>query len=411
MLQSTTRSIETRSSWVVATVALAVMAVSFGAPWLTVVALKDIAAEVGGARSIPALAGSLAWFGSGLGGILMGRIAERVGVRWTVMFGAAMIAAGLVLSTWGPTWQLYVGHGLFIGLIGLGGINAPLYVYVSRWFDRRRGSALALISSGSYLAGTVWPPIFERAIAYVGWRQSMLWYGALEIAVIIPLAAVVLRHPPELPQLDQPTSISVSSRYVIGWPPNLVFALMASAIFMCCVPMAMPQGHLIAFCSDFGISPAHGAAMLSVLLGTAFVSRQIWGAISDRFGGLRTILVGSACQAVTMTAFLLTQDEIGLFAISAAFGLGFSGLIPAYVLAARELFPVGEAYWRIPTLLLCSGSGMATGAWLAGLLYDHFGFYGPSFAAGIGFNLLNLIVIGALVLRQRHANAARAVTA
>jgi MFS family permease len=387
------------------------MAVSFGAPWLTVVALKDIAAEVGGARSIPALAGSLAWFGSGLGGILMGRIAERVGVRWTVMFGAAMIAAGLVLSTWGPTWQLYVGHGLFIGLIGLGGINAPLYVYVSRWFDRRRGSALALISSGSYLAGTVWPPIFERAIAYVGWRQSMLWYGALEIAVIIPLAAVVLRHPPELPQLDQPTSISVSSRYVIGWPPNLVFALMASAIFMCCVPMAMPQGHLIAFCSDFGISPAHGAAMLSVLLGTAFVSRQIWGAISDRFGGLRTILVGSACQAVTMTAFLLTQDEIGLFAISAAFGLGFSGLIPAYVLAARELFPVGEAYWRIPTLLLCSGSGMATGAWLAGLLYDHFGFYGPSFAAGIGFNLLNLIVIGALVLRQRHANAARAVTA
>jgi MFS family permease len=411
MLQSSTHSIETRSSWVVATVALGVMAISFGAPWLTVVALKDIAAEVGGARSIPALAGSLAWFGSGLGGILMGRIAERVGVRWTVMFGAAMIAAGLVLSTWGPTWQLYVGHGLFIGLIGLGGINAPLYVYVSRWFDRRRGSALALISSGSYLAGTVWPPIFERAIAYVGWRQSMLWYGALEIAVIIPLAAVVLRHPPELPQLDQPTSISVSSRYVIGWPPNLVFALMASAIFMCCVPMAMPQGHLIAFCSDFGISPAHGAAMLSVLLGTAFVSRQIWGAISDRFGGLRTILVGSACQAVTMTAFLLTQDEIGLFAISAAFGLGFSGLIPAYVLAARELFPVGEAYWRIPTLLLCSGSGMATGAWLAGLLYDHFGFYGPSFAAGIGFNLLNLIVIGALVLRQRHANAARAVTA
>jgi MFS family permease len=409
MLQSTTRSIETRSSWVVATVALGVMAISFGAPWLTVVALKDIATEVGGARSIPALAGSLAWFGSGLGGILMGRIAERFGVRWTVMFGAAMIAAGLVVSTWGPTWQLYVGHGLFIGLIGLGGINAPLYVYVSRWFDRRRGSALALISSGSYLAGAVWPPIFERAIAYVGWRQSMLWYGALEIAVIIPLAAVVLRHPPELPQLDQPTSISVSSRYVIGWPPNLVFALMASAIFMCCVPMAMPQGHLIAFCSDFGISPAHGAAMLSVLLGTAFVSRQIWGAISDRFGGLRTILVGSACQAVAMTAFLLTQDEIGLFAISAAFGLGFSGLIPAYVLAARELFPVGEAYWRIPTLLLCSGSGMATGAWLAGLLYDHFGFYGPSFAAGIGFNILNLIVIGALVLRQRHANAAPAV--
>jgi MFS family permease len=410
MLQSS-HSIETRSSWIVATVALAVMAIAFGAPWLTVVALKDIAAEVGGARSIPALAGSLAWLGSGLGGILMGRIAERFGVRWTVMFGAAMIAAGLALSTLGLGWQLYVGHGLFIGLIGLGGINAPLYVYVSRWFDRRRGSALALISSGSYLAGTVWPPIFERAIAYVGWRQSMLWYGALEIVVIVPLAALVLRHPPELPPLDAPAVHSIATRSVIGWPPNLVFALMAAAIFMCCVPMAMPQGHLIAFCSDFGISPAHGAAMLSVLLGTAFLSRQIWGLISDRFGGLRTILVGSICQALTMTAFLLTQDEIGLFAISAAFGLGFSGLIPAYVLAARELFPVGEAYWRIPTLLLCSGSGMAAGGWLAGLLYDHFGFYGPSFAAGIGFNVLNVMVIGTLVLRQRRASAKHAVAA
>jgi MFS family permease len=165
--------------------------------------------------------------------------------------------------------------------------------------------------------------------------------------------------------------------------------------------MSMPQGHLIAFCSDVGISPAHGAAMLSVLLGAAFVSRQIWGVISDRIGGLRTVLLGSACQAVTVTGFLLTQDEIGLFVISAAFGLGFSGLIPAYVLAVRELFPVGEAYWRIPTLLLCSGSGMATGAWLAGILYDHFGFYDPSFAAGIAFNILNLIVIGTLVLRQR----------
>jgi MFS family permease len=377
------------------------MAIAFGAPWLTVVALKDIAAEVGGARSIPALAGSLAWFGSGLGGIIMGRVAERFGVRWTVMFGAAMIACGLMLSSQGATWQLYLGHGLFIGLIGLGGINAPLYVYVSRWFDRRRGSALALISSGSYLAGTLWPPIFERAIAYVGWRQSMLWYAALEAALIIPMAAFVLRPPPDLPQLDVPASPSIASRRIMGWPPNVVFALIAAAIFMCCVTMSMPQGHLIAFCSDVGISAAHGAAMLSVLLGAAFVSRQIWGVISDRIGGLRTVLLGSACQAVTVTGFLLTQDEIGLFVISAAFGLGFSGLIPAYVLAVRELFPVGEAYWRIPTLLLCSGSGMATGAWLAGILYDHFGFYDFSFAAGIGFNVLNLIVVGTLVLRQR----------
>src|SRR5262249_20662622 len=102
------------------------------------------------------------------GGIVMGRIAERVGVRWTVMFGAAMVCVGLAISSLGRPWHLFAGHGLFIGLIGNGGINAPLYVYVTKWFDRHRGSALALISSGVYIAGAIWPPIFERIVAAVG---------------------------------------------------------------------------------------------------------------------------------------------------------------------------------------------------------------------------------------------------
>ena len=178
---------------------LVVMAIAFGAPWITVVALKDIAAEVNGERSVPAFASALMWIGSGVGGILMGRIAERIGVRWTVMFGAAMIAVGLALSTLGPSWPLYIGHGLFIGLIGIGGINAPSYVYVSRWFDRRRGSALALISSGAYLAGAIWPPIFARAIAYAGWRHTMLYYAAFELLIIAPAAAIFLEQPPAVP--------------------------------------------------------------------------------------------------------------------------------------------------------------------------------------------------------------------
>ena len=148
------------------------------------------------------------------------------------------------------------------------------------------------------------------------------------------------------------TSAARAQNSVLGWPPNLVFALQMCAIFTCCVPMSMPQAHLVAFCSDLGISPVHGAAMLSVLLGSAFLSRQVWGAMSDRIGGLYTMLVGSACQTVGLSAFLLTQDELGLFTVSALFGFGFSGLVPANVLASRELFPVGEAYWRIPTLLL-----------------------------------------------------------
>jgi MFS family permease len=406
MLQSSSlSSVETQRSWVVAAVALMVMATAFGAPWITVVALKDIAAEVGGERSIPAFAGALVWVGSGIGGILMGRIAERVGVRWTVIGGALMIAVGLALSTLGPSVPLFVGHGLFVGLLGLGGINAPFYVYVSRWFDRRRGSALALISSGSFLAGALWPSIFERAIAYTGWRHTMLYYAALELLIIVPAAIAVLEPPPETPHRIAVAGATRGTDTVLGWPPNLVFALQACAIFTCCVPMSMPQAHLVAFCSDLGISAVHGAAMLSVLLGAAFLSRQVWGALSDRLGGLRTMLAGSACQTVGLAAFLLTQNEFGLFTVSAAFGFGFSGLVPANIMASRELFPVGEAYWRIPTLLLCSGTGMAAGAWSGGVLYDYFGYYAPAFATGVGVSMINFMIISTLAFRRSQTLA------
>ena len=173
-------SIETRTSWVVAFTALGVMAIAYGAPFVAVVALKQIAGELGSARSVPAAAYSLAWLGSAVGGIAMGRAADRIGVRWTVAFGAVMIGIGLVFSTGHSTWRLWVGHGLFIGLLGNAGINAPLYIYVSRWFDRRRGAALALISSGQYVAGAIWPSVFERGITMFGWRGTMTIFAVVE---------------------------------------------------------------------------------------------------------------------------------------------------------------------------------------------------------------------------------------
>jgi MFS family permease len=391
---------ETRESWTIAIVALACLAMSFGAPWIAVVALKQIAAEMGNTRSVPALAGSLAWFGAAAGGILMGPLASRLGIRWTVIGGAIMICIGLFVSTLGQPWHLFVGHGFFIGFLGNAGLNAPLYVYVSRWFNQRRGSAIALLSSGVYVSGFISPAIFERTITAYGWHWTMIGYGILVVAVIAPLALIFLRAPPE-------AALSAShehgKRYyrLLGWNPNMVFSLLAVAAFLCCVTMSMPQGHLVALCSDHGISAAVGAAMLSTLLGAGFVSRQGWGWIADRIGGLRTALASSALQAAAMTGFLYTQDEVGLFTVSLAFGIGFSALIPAYVLTIREMFPLEEAHWRVPMLLFMSGSGMAVGGWLAGYLYDQFGFYGAAFATGVAFNLANLAVLAVLVLRQR----------
>ncbi|HEY3846471.1 MAG TPA: MFS transporter [Acetobacteraceae bacterium] len=395
-------SIEARASWVAACLTLAVLSISYGAPLLVVVGLKPIQLTLGSDRSVIALAGALTWVGTGLGGILMGWVADRIGIRATTSLGAVMTAAGLALSATGSVWALYVGHGLFMGLLGNGAMYAPLLIYVSRWFDRRRGTALALISSGQYIAGIFWPSVFERGIERFGWQSAMLGYAAVTLVLILPLTLFALAPAPRPAPSLILAARTARSRQVLGLPPNVAQALLCLAGFLCCIPMSLPSSHLVAFCSDLGISPGQGAAMLSVMLGCAFVSRQFWGWFGDRFGGLRAVLAGSACQAVAIGCFLLTQNEAGLFAVAAAYGLGFSGIIPSYVLAIRNLFPSSEAAWRVPALLFTAMCGMAFGSWLGGALYDHFGYYAPAFGTGVVFNLANLVVVGSLVLRQQQ---------
>lgn len=393
-------SIESRTSWLVAVTAVVILSVSFGAPIVVVVALRPIAAALGDAREIPALASSLTYLGAGLGGMLMGWLAGRIGTRPVAMAGGVMVCAGLMLASGGAAWQLLVGYGVLVGLLGNGALFPPMMTYVSLWFDRRRGTALALVSSGQYVAGALWPAVFERAVEAFGWQRTMMGFGLLVAAVTVPLAALVLRPPPvPLPGASLAAGPSAGEP-VLRLPPNLALALLAIASFLCCVPMAMPAAHLVAFCGDLGIAASRGALMLSVLLATAFFARQFWGWVADRIGGLNTLLCGSAAQVLGMAGFLLTQDEAGLFFVAAAYGLGFSGLVPAYVLTVRELFPVREAAWRVPSLLFLSLCGMAAGAWLAGFLYDRFGNYAVAWEAGIASNLANLALLGFLALRQ-----------
>jgi MFS family permease len=392
------RSIESRASWIAAGVALAILTVVYGSTLLIVVGLRAMELDLGVPRSVLALAGALTWIGTGLGGIAMGWLADRIGIRNCVLMGGVMVACGLASSSTGAIWALYVGQGVLIGFLGMGAIYPPLLIYVSRRFDRRRGTAIALISSGQYVAGVIWPAAFEHLIAGPGWRVTYLAFAAVVLLGTLPLAALFLRNSAGGAGSLRMTAASKSR--VLGLRPNVVQAILCAAGVCCCVPMAIPQAHLVAFCGDIGIGGATGALMLSVLLGCAFFSRQFWGAFADRYGGLKTVLAGSACQAVSIGAFLLTQNEAGLFLVAAAYGFGFSGIIPAYVVAIRDLFPSAEASWRVPLVLFTAMSGMAFGSWFAGRIYDHFGFYAPAFGSGVLFNLLNLALVGFLVMRQ-----------
>jgi MFS family permease len=395
-------SIETRYSWVIASATLAMLALAAGGPMTVVIGLVPIAETLGSGRSLPALATSLAYLGTGVGGVLCGLLAGRFGQRAVAMLGGFAILAGLAIASLAEPWSLLLGIGVGVGLFGNGALFPPMLAYVSLWFDRRRGTALALVSSGQYVAGFLWPSVFERSIAAFGWQLTMLVYGVLASAIIVTLAALLLRPPPVQP--DGPGGLRVvAGAKVLGMAPNMALALIAAASFLCCVPMAMPAAHLVAFCGDLGIASSRGAAMLSVLLLAAFLSRQFWGWVSDRLGGLPTVMLGGLAQTIGMLGFLMTQDEAGLFFAAAAYGLGFAGLVPAYVLAVRELFPAVEVTWRVPALLLCSLSGMGFGAWLAGVIYDGVGFYAAAWWVGIAFNVAQLALVGALLARMRSA--------
>jgi MFS family permease len=350
---------------------------------------------------VPALANSLAWLGSGAGALGFGWIAERVGIRPTAVFGGLMIGAGLALASHGGAWQLLVGHGLLIGLLGGGAINVPLIIYISRWFDRRRGSAIALIASGQYVAGALWPPLIALGITHLGWQTTMLMFGIATSLAILP-AALFLRAVPIAADGVSDGGPTRTPARVFGTSSRFAFSLLCLAGFLCCTPMAMPPAHLVAMCSDLGIAPAQGSLMLSVLLGAAFISRQFWGWLSDRMGGLYTIAAASTCQAAALAGFMFTQGEAGLFAVSAAFGLGFSGIIPAYVVVLRQIYPAHEASWRVPIWFFCNICGMALGGWLAGYIYDALGSYTPAFAVGLAFNIGNIALIGWMAWQQER---------
>jgi len=376
-------SVESRASWIAVSVTLAVLSVAYGSTLLIVVGLRVMERDLGLDRSVLALAGALTWVGTGLGGVLMGWLADRIGMRTTVTFGATMVSSGLALAATGHLWAIYLGHGVLIGFLGMGAIYPPLVTYVSRWFDRRRGTAIALIASGQYVAGIAWPTAFAWILAGHSWRVAYLGFAGFVLVWTVPLALLFLRPPPAPLIGPGAAASSVRGDHVLGLRPNLVQLMLCAAGFCCCIPMSIPQAHLVAFCGDLGIPAGTGAIMLSVLLGCAFLSRQFWGLFADRNGGLLGVFAGNVCQALAIVAFMLTQSEAGLIAVSAAYGLGFSGIIPSYIVATRDLFPSSEASWRVPLVLFTSMSGMAVGSWFAGYLYDRLGYYAPAFAVGV----------------------------
>ena len=377
--------------------------------WSVVVVLPAVQTEFGIARADASLPYTMTMIGFGLGGVLMGKLADRFGIVVPVVLGASLLSLGYAVSAWSTgIHQFGLIQGLLIG-VGTSTTFAPLMSDTSLWFLRRRGAAVGIIASGNYLAGTVWPPVVQHFVQVSGWRETHIGIALFCIATMLPLALLLRRRAPMVaPAAAMAYGGSLPLR-PLGLAPGTLQLLLVIAGVSCCVAMAMPQVHLVAYCSDLGYGAARGAEMLSLLLACGIISRLTFGWISDHIGGLRTLLLGSFLQMVALIMYLPSDGLVSLYLVSALFGLFQGGIVPSYAIIVREYFSPKEAGTRVGMVIMATLFGMAFGGWMSGVIFDATGSYQIAFLHGIAWNVLNLSIAGWLLwLTTKRRSAASA---
>jgi MFS family permease len=398
-----THAADSRYAWTRLAVTLALMTLGSGAMYVVAVVLPAVQAEFGVARADASLPYTLMMVGFGLGGVAMGRLADRFGVMWVVLIGAFGIGSGFVAAGLsGSLTGFALAHGVLLGAVGSSTTFAPLVADTSLWFVRRRGIAVAICASGNYLGGALWPPIVQHFVETSGWRATYIGLGIFSGVTMAALAVLMRPRPPiaVATAAARQTGVVPSTR-PFGLSMGHAQTLLCIAGVACCVAMAMPQVHIVAYCSDLGFGAARGAQMLSLMLAAGIVSRLVSGLICDRIGGLRTLLLGSVLQGVALLLFLPFDGLVSLYVISALFGLFQGGIVPSYAIIVREHFPAAEAGARVGTVIMATLFGMALGGWMSGKVFDLTGSYHAAFLNGIGWNLLNLTIAVFLLSRVR----------
>jgi MFS family permease len=392
-------SVDSRYAWwrLAASVALS----TFGAVgmWGVVVIFPNLQAEFGATRAEVSFSYTTTMLGFGAGSILLGRLIDARGAFFTMLLSTALIAGGYSLAALAPSLTTFA---LVQGMIGIGSAASfiPLVADTSHWFAKRRALAMAVCASGNYLGGALWPKLTEVLTRHYDWRTTYLVVAAICVVGMLP-ACLVLR-PRSPAHAGGAAAVAPHSAQSLGLTPNSLQMWLGIAGIGCCVAMSMPQVHIVAYCVDLGYGTARGAEMLSIMTVFGIASRLGSGWIADRIGGLKTLLLGSTAQAVALLGYLVSDGLVGLYVVSALFGLFQGGIIPSYGVIVREYFPPREAGARMGIAISLTIIGMAGGGWMGGKLFDLTGSYQAAFINGILWNVLNGAIVWWLVSRQNR---------
>jgi MFS family permease len=392
--------IESSYAWLRLATSFLLLTIGGVGMYAIIVAMPVIEVEFGATRSQASVPYSMIMLGWAAGTIAMGRLFDRFGIQIPILVGAFGFGSGFIVSSFAPTmWTLAASHGLLIGMLGTSSLFVPLMADVSQWFDKRRGIAVAIVASGQYVAGAIWPPVIHHFIETVGWRQTYVGIGIFCAATLIPLSIVLRRR------LSVSNDAAANARadvapLSLGLPDSRLQILLCTAGIGCCIAMAMPQVHLVSMCVGLGFGPARGAEMLALMLGCGVVSRLGFGFVMDRFGGLQTLLIASTLQCIALFFFLPFEGLVSMYIVSALFGLFQGGLVPCYAIIVREYFKPSQAGMRMGLIIMATLVGMALGGWLSGVIYDWTRSYKVAFVNGIAWNFVNIGIVVYLLSRR-----------
>jgi MFS family permease len=375
--------------------------------WSAVVVLPAIQTEFGIGRGGASVPYTATMVGFAVGGVSMGRLADRLGIVPPLMAGALVLGLGFIGAAFTTGyWPFVFVQAVLIGMLGSSTTFGPLVADVTLWFKRRRGIAVAIVASGNYLAGAIWPPVLQSLITAHGWRHTYIGIGAICIVTMLPLALLLRRRPAAVAEDARAGETSPEAA-----APGYLQPLLMFAGICCCVAMSMPQVHIVAYCGDLGYGPAHGAEMLSIMLAAGVVSRLGSGLIADRIGGVRTLMLGSTLQCLSLIFYLPFNGLTSLYIVSTIFGLSQGGIVPSYALIIRQYFPARQAGMRVSLVLMSTVIGMAIGGWMSGEIFDLTGSYRAAFMNGIAWNLVNMAIAFWLLIGGSRASWMRGAAA
>lgn len=391
--------------WLVVAAATVGMAGGYGGITTIAVLIAPFEGEFGWLRAEMSLAYTLLTIGAAFGGLLAGRLADRLPTGPIAAVGAVIIGIGLILVALQTRIEAIQLIYLTIGFFGFACLYAPLLTTVSLWFDRQAGMAMGIVTAGGALGQAIVPPLLQALIAGFGWRMACVIFGAGFVAVVAP-SVLMLRKPPARAGGAVQTAAS--------WPvpPLLSIGLLGAAAMFCCVLMGVPGVHLVAFATGEGLDPAQAARLMTVLMLMGAIGRIANGAIVDRIGPLPAYALLSTVQTVAVGLFLPAAElGSGLVLVAAFYGFGFGGVMTALVCAVRAAVPAGSVGSAMALVGLLAWLGMGAGGYQAGLCFDQTGSYAVSFLAAVLAGCANLAALGLLGLPIRLAPPHPAVLA